>query len=57
MADELKKKMPAGLPEPPAEIAVAAPPKPAFDWKRTAFILLGLALFCGFFTCPSGRMP
>jgi len=33
-----------GLPEPPKDILVAAPGVP-FDWKRTFFILLGLAFF------------
>ena len=45
MAEDVKK-MPvgAGLPEMPEEIKLA-PQKVAIDWKRIAFILLGLALF------------
>ena len=47
------KKMPvgAGLPEMPEEIKLA-PKKIVIDWKRIAFILLGLALFFLFYYMP-----
>ncbi len=48
---EIKKE---GLPEPPAEILVAAP-KVELDWKRMAFILLGLALFLWIFFMPQWK--
>jgi sodium-dependent dicarboxylate transporter 2/3/5 len=49
MAEDIKK-MPvgAGLPEMPEEIKLA-PKKITIDWKRIAFILLGLALFFLFY--------
>ena len=49
MAEDIKR-MPvgAGLPEMPEEIKLA-PKKVAIDWKRIAFILLGLALFFLFY--------
>jgi solute carrier family 13 (sodium-dependent dicarboxylate transporter), member 2/3/5 len=49
MAEDIKK-MPvgAGLPEMPEEIVIA-PKKVVIDWKRIAFILLGLALFFLFY--------
>ncbi|MDO9289206.1 MAG: SLC13 family permease [Thermodesulfovibrionales bacterium] len=42
-----------GLPEPPADILVAAPSKVPFDWKRVFFILLGLGLFLWIYYMPS----
>ena len=50
---EKEKKKPEGLPEPPAEIQVEAPPKVRFDWKRVFFILLGLGLFLLIYYMPS----
>ena len=52
MAEDIKK-MPvgAGLPEMPEEIKLA-PKKVSIDWKRIAFILLGLALFFLFYYMP-----
>src|SRR4030043_1918973 len=50
---EKEKKEPEGLPEPPAEIQVGAPPKARFDWKRVFFILLGLGLFLFIYYMPS----
>jgi len=50
---EKGKKRPEGLPEPPAEIQVGAPPKVRFDWKRVFFILLGLGLFLFIYYMPS----
>jgi solute carrier family 13 (sodium-dependent dicarboxylate transporter), member 2/3/5 len=49
MAEDIKR-MPvgAGLPEMPEEIKLA-PKKIAIDWRRIAFILLGLALFFLFY--------
>ena len=49
MAEDIKK-MPVGmgLPEMPEEI-ILAPKKMVIDWKRIAFILLGLALFFLFY--------
>jgi len=49
MAEDIKR-MPvgAGLPEMPEEIFIA-PKKVAIDWKRIAFILLGLVLFFVFY--------
>ena len=41
-----------GLPEPPADILVAAPSKVPFDWKRVFFILLGLGLFLFIYFMP-----
>src|SRR4030042_3098724 len=49
---EKEKKRTEGLPEPPAEIGVAAP-KVKFDWKRVFFILLGLGLFIWIYFMPS----
>src|SRR4030042_5143528 len=49
---EKEKKRTEGLPEPPAEIGVAAPKTP-FDWKRVMFIFLGLGLFLGIYYMPS----
>jgi sodium-dependent dicarboxylate transporter 2/3/5 len=53
MAEDVRK-MPvgAGLPEMPEEIKLA-PKKIAIDWKRIIFILLGLAIFFGFYFIPS----
>jgi sodium-dependent dicarboxylate transporter 2/3/5 len=53
MAKEKEKKKTEGLPEPPAEIQVGAPPKVKFDWKRVLFILLGLGLFLWIFYMPA----
>jgi sodium-dependent dicarboxylate transporter 2/3/5 len=52
MAEEIKR-MPvgAGLPEMPETILIA-PKKVAVDWKRIIFILLGLAIFFGFYLLP-----
>ena len=52
MAEDIKK-MPvgAGLPEMPEEIIIA-PKKVVMDWKRILFILLGLAVFFGFYLLP-----
>src|SRR4030067_2470730 len=49
MAEEtIKMPVGAGLPEMPEEIIIA-PKKVVIDWKRIAFILLGLALFFLFY--------
>jgi len=50
---EKEKKKPEGLPEPPAEIQVGAPPKVRFDWKRVMFILIGLGLFLWIYYMPA----
>ena len=52
MAEDIKK-MPvgAGLPEMPEKIIIA-PKKVVIDYKRIIFILLGLAVFFGFYLLP-----
>lgn len=49
MADKQKEvRLSEGLPEVPEELKLA-PAETRFDWKRTFFILLGLAFFFGFY--------
>lgn len=54
MADEPKKKLSEGLPEPPEEFRLA-PPEIKFDWKRVFFILLGLGLFLFVYFMPQWK--
>lgn len=54
MADEPKKKLSEGLPEPPEEFRLA-PPEIRFDWKRVFFILLGLGLFLFIYFMPAWK--
>ncbi len=51
---KIEKKRTEGLPEPPPEIVVAET-KPAFDWKRVMFLLLGLSLFLVIYYMPPWR--